>query len=108
MNLQLEKRPFRFWGEDYELVCNMAALEDLENCYGGSMKDAMADTVEHVSAKLALCMLNRARKKRGEEPVSEEAFAEELSYAMLQEADIFGMFLRAMSAKVPRPENSGN
>ena len=104
MSLQLEKREFAFQGESYELVCNMAALEDLEGAYDGSMKAAMEDTADHVTAKLMLCMLNRARKKRGQEPVSREEFAEEVNYAMLRELDVFGMFVRALSPTAPKPE----
>lgn len=103
MSLQLEKVNFSFGGVTYELVCNMAAIEELEADYGGSIKTAFSDTGEHLGAKLTLIMLNRARKKRGEAPVLYADFAEETTYAMFKEIDAVGMLLRALSPSAPRP-----
>lgn len=97
MSLQLEKKAVEFDGKRYELVCNMEALELLEDEYGGSMKAVMEDRVEHVSAALYRIMLNCARADRGEEPVEKRQISRLYSPAMLQEMDIFGLFLRAMS-----------
>lgn len=97
MSLQLEKKAVEFDGKRYELVCNMEALELLEDEYGGSMKAVMEDRVEHVSAALYRIMLNCARADRGEEPVERRQISRAYSPAMLQEMDIFGLFLRAMS-----------
>lgn len=97
MSLQLEKKAVEFDGKRYELVCNMEALELLEDEYGGSMKAVMEDSVEHVSAALFRIMLNCARADRGEEPVEKRQISRAYSPAMLQEMDVFGMFLRAMS-----------
>lgn len=97
MSLQLEKKTVEFDGKRYELVCNMEALELLEDEYGGSMKAVMEDRVEHVSAALFRIMLNCARADRGEEPVEKRQISRLYSPAMLQEMDIFGLFLRAMS-----------
>lgn len=94
--LQLEKKTVEFDGESYELVCNMEALELLEDEYG-SMKAVMEDRVEHVQAALFRIMLNCARADRGEEPVEKRKISRLYSPAMLQELDVFGMFLRAMS-----------
>lgn len=102
MSLQLEKKTVDFGGESYELVCNMEALELLEDEYGGSMKAVMEDRVEHVSAALFRIMLNCARADRGEEPVEKRQISRLYSPAMLQELDIFGMFLRAMSVDAAR------
>ena len=97
MSLQLERKAVEFDGESYELTCNMEALELLEDEYGGSMKAVMEDRVEHVSAALYRIMLNLARADRGEEPVEKRQISRAYSPAMLQEMDIFGLFLRAMS-----------
>lgn len=97
MSLQLERKTVEFDGKRYELACNMEALELLEDEYGGSMKAVMEDRVEHVSAALYRIMLNCARADRGEEPVERRQISRAYSPAMLQEMDIFGMFLRAMS-----------
>ena len=105
MSLQLEKIEFLYGGRSYELVCNMAALDELEAAHG-SMKNAMESTPNHLAAELSLIMLNRARKKRGEQPVTQEQLSEEYSYAMLRELDIFGMFLRALSPNIGREEKS--
>ena len=102
MSLQLEKKTVEFDGESYELVCNMEALELLEDEYGGSMKAVMEDRVEHVSAALYRIMLNCARADRGEEPVEKRKISRLYSPAMLQELDVFGMFLRAMSVDAAR------
>lgn len=97
MSLQLEKKNVEYGGAKYALCCNMAALEELEQSYGGSMKAVFDDDVNHVSARLFRIMLNRARVKAGDEPVETAEIAEIYSYAMLRELDIFGMLLRAMS-----------
>lgn len=97
MSLQLEQKTVEYGGTKYELCCNMAALEELEQAYGGSMKAVFDDDVNHVSARLFRIMLNRARVKAGDEPVEAAEIAEIYSYAMLRELDIFGMLLRAMS-----------
>ncbi len=102
MSLQLEKKTVEFDGESYELVCNMEALEALEGEYGGTMKAVMADSVEHVSAALFRVMLNLARADRGEEAVEKRRISRLYSPAMLQEMDVFGMFLRAMNADAAR------
>ena len=102
MSLQLEKKTVEFDGESYELVCNMEALELLEDEYGGSMKAVMEDRVEHVSAALYRIMLNCARADRGEEAVEKRKISRLYSPAMLQEMDVFGMFLRAMSVDAAR------
>lgn len=96
MSLQLEKISAAYQEKTYTLMCNMAALEDLEAIYGG-MKPAMEDSVDKVSAALFLCMLNRARRKQGEPDVTREELSEEYSYAMIKDLDIFGMFIRALS-----------
>ena len=101
MSLQLEKKTVEFGGESYELVCNMEALELLEDEYG-SMKAVMEDRVEHVSAALFRIMLNCARADRGEEAVEKRWISRLYSPAMLQEMDVFGMFLRAMSVDAAR------
>ena len=87
MSLQLEKKTVEFDGESYELVCNMEALELLEDEYGGSMKAVMEDRVEHVSAALYRIMLNLARADRGEEAVEKRKISRLYSPAMLQELD---------------------
>lgn len=102
MSLQLERKSVEFDGESYELVCNMEALDLLEDEYGGSMKAVMEDRVEHVSAALYRIMLNCARADRGEEPVEKRKISRLYSPAMLQELDVFGMFLRAMSVDAAR------
>lgn len=101
MSLQLEKKTVEFGGESYELTCNMEALELLEDEYG-SMKAVMEDRVEHVSAALYRIMLNCARADRGEEAVEKRQISRLYSPAMLQELDVFGMFLRAMSVDAAR------
>lgn len=102
MSLQLEKKTVEFDGKIYELTCNMEALELLEDEYGGSMKAVMEDRVEHVSAALYRIMLNLARADRGEEAVEKRKISRLYSPAMLQELDVFGMFLRAMSVDAAR------
>lgn len=102
MSLQLERKTVEFDGESYELVCNMEALELLEDEYGGSMKAVMEDRVEHVSAALYRIMLNLARADCGEDAVEKRRISRAYSPAMLQEMDVFGMFLRAMSVDAAR------
>lgn len=105
--LQLEKLPIEYHGQTYELVCNMEALELLEEEYGG-MKTVMNDSIDHVSAALFRIMLNCARADRGEEPVDKRSIARAYSYAMLREMDIFGLFLRAMSPEAANRKAAEN
>lgn len=96
--LQLEKKQIEYGGQSYEVCCNMKVLEALQDKYG-SMKAVFEADVNTVSTDLFLIMLSRVRAKRGEEPVTLDDIAEEYNPAMIEETDVFGMFLRAMSAK---------
>lgn len=96
MSLQLEKRPVEFQGKQYELVFNNEALDALEDEYG-SLKAAMQDSWEHVSAAFFRILLNCARADLGEEPLEKRDVAREYSYAMILEMDIFGGLLRSLS-----------
>lgn len=95
--LQLEKKTLPYRGHSFELVCNNAALDMLQSLYGGSMEDVMADTVNRVSERLLLIMLNRAAQKQGLELFTLDDIQEDFSYAMILEIDPFGMLLRALS-----------
>ena len=105
--LKLEKLPIEYHGQTYELVCNMEALELLEEEYG-DMKTVMNDSIDHVSAALFRIMLNCARADRGEEPVDKRTISRAYSYAMLREMDIFGLFLRAMSPEAANRKAAEN
>lgn len=95
--LKLETKAVEFDGEYYEICCNMAALEKLEELHGGSMKAVFECDANHINAELLLIMLNQARADKGKEPITKAHFARRYNYAMLREMDIFGMFMRAMS-----------
>lgn len=102
MSLQLEKKVVDFAGRPYVICCNMAALDELQELHGGSMDAVFQSPVNFVTAELFLIMLNRTRRRCGEEPLTREELGEEYNYAMLEDLDIFGMFLRAMNATVAR------
>ena len=102
MSLQLEKKTVDFDGRPYVLTCNMAALDALQALHGDSMEQIFKTPAKFVSRELFVIMLNRARALCGEEPVPDEQIAEEYTYAMLDEMDIFGMFLRSMDASVAK------
>ena len=95
--LQLEKKEIEFRGNKYEVCCNMRVLEDLQAKYG-SMKTVFGSEINKVAADLFVIMLNRARAKCGEEPITLDDIAEDYNPAMIEDTDVFGMFLRAMSA----------
>ena len=99
MTLQLERRPFEWNGRSYDLVCNMAALDELQERHGGSMRAVLEAEATPVATELFEIMFARARRKAGEEPVPHEVLAEEMTYAMIEDLDIFGMFMRSLSAK---------
>ena len=99
--LQLEKKKIEFRGETYEVCCNMKVLEVLQDKYG-SMKEVFASEINKVSADLFVIMLNSARAKCGEEPITLDDIAEDYNPAMIQDTDVFGVFLRAMSADTAR------
>lgn len=99
--LQLEKKKIEFRGREYEVCCNMRVLEKLQDKYG-DMKTVFGSEVNKVSADLFGIMLNHARAKCGETQITLDDIAEEYNPAMLQDADVFGMFLRAMSADAAR------
>lgn len=106
MSLQLERRSVDFGGARYEICCNMAALDELQDRHGGSMDDVFKSPAQTITAELMLIMLNRARRKLGEEPVTREDLGEEYSYAMMEDLDIFGMFIRSMSAGAARKKTA--
>lgn len=99
--LQLEKKKIEYQGEPYEVCCNMRVLEDLQTKYG-DMKTVFGSEVNKVAADLFVIMLNRARAKCGEAPITLDDIAEDYNPAMIQDTDVFGMFLRAMSADTAR------
>ena len=99
--LQLEKKTIEFRGETYEVCCNMRVLEKLQDKYG-DMKTVFASEINKVAADLFVIMISRAREKRGEEPITLDDIAEDYNPAMIQDTDVFGMFLRAMSADTAR------
>lgn len=102
MSLQLERKTVDFDGRPYVLTCNMAALDELQALHGDSMEQIFKTPPKFISRELFTIMLNRTRKRCGEEPVDADQIAEEYSYAMLDELDIFGMFLRSMDASVAK------
>lgn len=95
--LKLEKLPLEYHGEQYELCCNMEALEAFQDEYGGDLNEAMEDTEIHAAVKIFRIMLNLARAERGEEAVSAQQLSREYSWAMLRELDVAGMLRRAIS-----------
>lgn len=99
--LQLEKKKIEFWGREYEVCCNMRVLEDLQTKYG-DMKTVFGSEINKVSADLFVIMLNRARAKCCEDPITLDDIAEDYNPAMIQDTDVFGMFLRAMDADTAR------
>lgn len=105
--LQLEKLFFVVGGESVELVCNMAALEQLQELHG-SMEDVFKTNSHQIAVELFEIMVNRARKKRGLEPLTHEAIMEEISPAMLEDAGILDMFFRAMDAGKAREHAEKN
>lgn len=106
MSLQLEKKVVDFDGRPYVLTCNMAALDALQARHGDSLENVFKMPPKVISRELFAIMLNRTRKRCGEEPVDDEQIAEEYSYAMLDELDIVGMFLRSMDASVAKKAQS--
>ncbi len=99
--LQLERKKIEYQGKEYEVCCNMRVLEDLQTKYG-DMKSVFGSEINKVSADLFVIMLSWARAKCGEEPITLDDIAEDYNPAMIQDTDVFGMFLRAMSADTAR------
>ena len=95
--LKLEKLPVEYHGEQYELCCNMEALEAFQDEYGGDLNEAMEDTEIHAAGKIFRIMLNLARAERGEEAVTAQQILREYSWAMLRELDVVGMLRRSIS-----------
>ena len=107
MSLQLEHRLITYDGEDYDLVCNMAALDDLQEAYG-DMDAVAADTTDRVAAQLLLSMLNRAAKKKGSaRRFTLDELKENLSYGQLRAWDIFGMMVRSLATQPTEPGAEG-
>lgn len=106
MSLQLEIKAVEYRGARYELRCNMKVLDRLQDAHGGSMKAVFDSPIHDVSAELFLLMLNQERARRGEEPVTRDELAEDYNYAMIEDLDVFGMFLRAMDAKTARRKDA--
>ena len=104
MSLQLERKQFAFAGHVYTLQCNMAALEDLQDAFGGNMDGVRDASVADSSVTLLSIMLNRwAAKQDWPERWTPEQLKEELSFAMLAELDVLGMLFRSLTVEPATP-----
>lgn len=100
--LQLEKLPIEYHGQTYELVCNMEALEALQDEYGGDLNAVSQDTDIRVGFNLFRILLNLARAEKGEDAVTEKQIKKEYNWAMLKDMDILGLLTRSTNLKAAR------
>ena len=52
MSLKLEEIPFKFEGKTYQLRCNMAVLEEVQEENGGDLFETIGKAIEHVCKSL--------------------------------------------------------
>ena len=96
--LQLEKKPFVLDGKTYEISCNMAVLEEVEDENGGDFEAVMKLPLRRAAIVFLAAMLNDCAIRRNwHERWTPDELKRRVSLAMLTEADIIGMVTRSLT-----------
>ena len=123
MRLRLEEVPFEFEGKTYQLRCNMAVLEEIQEAHGGNLGEALdPDRTIKSTVEFLTAMLNDYAEEQGwPERYTNKQVSRKLSFGEIANglaAQIMGLVVRSMSvpgkaapAAQPdenTPETSGN
>lgn len=104
MSIRLEEKPFELDGKVYMIRCNMAVLDALQDAHGGDFGEVMNLPARQGIVEVLAAMLNDYAEDMGwPERWTANKLKKRFSYAYLIEADIMGLFTRAV---IPVPSGS--
>ena len=96
-SIRLETRQLELAGKVYELRCNMAVLDALQEAHGGNFGEIMdTDTIKIVPEILAAMLNDYAEDQGWPTDWTARKVSKLVSFAALQELDVLGMFTRAV------------
>lgn len=97
MSIRLEEKPFEIDGRVYKLRCNMAVLDRIEEAHDGNFAAVMELPVREGMAELLAAMLNDYAEDMGwEQDWTARRVKKQVPYKALLEADVIGLFNRAI------------
>lgn len=96
-SLRLEEKRFDLDGRTYTLRCNMAVLDTIQEAHGGDFGNVMKLPAMAAMAEILAAMLNDSAEDHGwETDWTARKVKKRVSYAVLLDLDILGMFARAV------------
>jgi len=96
-SIRLEKKTVEFDGRVWEICCNMAVLDELQEAHGGDFSAVMNLPSMQAAAAIFAAMLNDYAEDMGWEiRYTPRQVAKLVPFSALQEMDIIGMFTRAV------------
>ena len=104
-SIRLEKKTLEFDGRVWEICCNMAVLDALQEAHGGDFSEVMNLPVMKAPAEILAAMLNDYAEDMGWEiRYTAKHVAKLVPFSALRELDILGMFSRAVIPLGSEPE----
>lgn len=102
--LRLEEKPFELDGKTYQLRCNMATLDALEEAHDGDFAEVVNMPARKGVVEILAAMLNEYAEDQGwPERWTPEAIKRRFSYRYLLDLDVLGIFFRAV---VPQKDDA--
>ena len=96
-SLRLEEKPVEFEGRSYVLRCNMAVLDALQEAHGGDFAEVMQLSPQQAAPEILAAMLNDYAEDMGwEQDWTARRVKKQVPYKALLEADVIGLFNRAI------------
>lgn len=115
MSIRLETKQLELGGKTYELRCNMAVLDALQEAHDGDFGAIMEAPTLKILPEILAAMLNDYAEDHGWPcDFTAKKVSKMVNYAMLQELDVLGMFTRAViptgsqSTPPAEPGDAGN
>lgn len=117
--IRLEERPFELDGRRYILRCNMAVLERIEDAHE-DLEEFFKLQLKTAEVEILAAALNDYAEEQGwDEEWTPSKLKRKVSYAMVRELDLMGMFFRAITPEAaaaaqtaakaePEPADEGN
>lgn len=95
--LRLEEKPFELDGRTYQLRCNMATLDALEEAHDGDFAEVINMPARKGVLEILAAMLNEYADDQGwPERWTPAALKRRFSYQYLLDLDVLGIFYRAV------------
>lgn len=96
-SIRLEKKQFEFDGRVWEICCNMAVLEAMQEAHGGDFGEVMNLPILQAPSEILAAMLNDYAEDMGwEVRYTPKQIAKQVPFSAMRELDIVGMFTRAV------------